>query len=315
MNSSNNPPSSAQQQEFLFAGPPPSTIHLQQAVLQGISANRGEGSAVAYDSARQEFREFCESLYPNSEIKYLVDPHKVFYFIFYCAMREQKPRGGNKKRNVTGNVPSAQFNRADYDAVMEKYTVWWDADPTQAHELPNPTNPVGIESMTHYKAGVKAEWDNQVAFHSNSLSWDLIWTQRCKKIFEHVKNRKAAVRQKNFAEKVSHEFAPYLAVEKFPDMEKYMWERCENGHRFAFAWTRNRMCLLFTTSAILRCESLFKAELSDFLSIKFKAPKDVHPMHAVVMQIMKGESLIDFCSLETCEFFNSPYALFSARCW
>jgi hypothetical protein len=118
--------------------------------------------------------------------------------------------------------------------------------------------------MTQYKAGVRAKWDYQVSMHSNSLSWDLIWTQRCRKIFEHVKKRKAAVREKNFAGKVSHEFAPYLAVEKFPDMEKYMWEKCENGHRFAFAWTRNQMCILFTTSTILRCESLFKAELSDF---------------------------------------------------
>jgi len=141
-----NPPSSAPQQEFL--GPPPITTHLQQAVLQGISANRGDGSALAYDTARQEFKEFCESLYPNSEFKYLVDPHKVFYFIFYTAMREQKSRGGRRPRKGPGVAPLAQFNRADYDAVMATYTVWWDANPTEAQELPNPTNPVGIESMT-----------------------------------------------------------------------------------------------------------------------------------------------------------------------
>ena len=209
-------------------------------------------------------------------------------------MREQKLRGGNRRRNVPLAAMPKQFVRADYDAGLERYSVWWLGQSGQ--DLPHPTRPVGIEAMVQYKAAVKAEWEHQVSMNSNSLSWDLIWTQRVKKIFDNVKKRKAAVRAQNFAEKVSHEFAPYLAVERYPDIEKEMWDRGETGQRFAFSWMRNRMCLLFTTSAILRCESLFRAELSDFLSLRFKAPKDVHPMHAIVMQIMKGESLIDFCA-------------------
>jgi hypothetical protein len=90
---------------------------------------------------------------------------------------------------------------------------------------------------------------------------------------------------------VSHEFSPYLAVERFPEIESYMWERGESGQRFVFSWLRHRMCLLFTTSAILRCKSLFKAELSDLLCIRYKALKDVHTMHAVVMQMMTVKSL------------------------
>lgn len=267
-------------------GPPLTTAHLQQAVQMGLDEYRGEGSKVAYDSCRQEYREFCESLYPNDEFKFLVNDEKAFFFIFYTAMREQKPRGGKRKR--PGEVGTL-FNRADYDAVLERYAVWWDTDNTS--ELPHPTNPVGIESLTHYKAGVKAEWDYQCSMNSNSLPWHSIWTQRSKRIVENVKRRKGSVRAANFGEKLAHEFAPYLAVARYPDMEKEMWERSDSGNRFAFAWLRNRMCLLFTTSAILRCESLFRAELSDFLSIKFQAPKDVHPMHAVVMQIMKGKFL------------------------
>jgi hypothetical protein len=292
INTNRPPPSSPAQQEIpLMMGPPQRTTHLQQAVLQGLDQYRGDGSAIAYDSARKEYREFCESLYSNEEYKYLVDDRKMFYFMFYTAMREQKSKGGKRRKN-TAALP--QFNRAEYDAVLARYSVWWEESTTQ--ELPHPTNPVGIQAMTQYKAGVKAEWEHQVSLGGNGLSWDHIWTQRCKKIFDNVKRRKAAVRKKNFAEKVSHEFAPYLAVERYPDMERDMWERGESGQRFAFSWLRNRMCLLFTTSAILRCESLFKAELSDFLSIRFKAPKDVHPMHAVVMQIMKGKFLIKFCA-------------------
>jgi hypothetical protein len=273
----------------ILGPPPPTTTHLQQAVLRGLDEYRGEGSKVAYDSCRQEYREFCKSLYPNDEFKFLVNDHKAFLFMFYCAMREQKKKGGKRKR--PGEVTEL-FNRADYDSVLERYAVWWDTDNTG--ELPHPTNPVGIEQLTHYKAGVKAEWEYQVSQYSNNIPWDLIWTQKTKRIYDNVKRRKASVRSNNFSEKLSHEFAPYLAVERYPDMEKDMWERSSSGNRFAFAWLRNRMCLLFTTSAILRCESLFRAELSDFVSIKFKAPKDVHQMHAVVMQIMKGKFLINF---------------------
>ena len=276
-----------------FMGPPQLTTHLQQAVLRGLEENRGAGSGVAYDSARQEYREFCASVYPDDEFKFLVNDEKAFYFMFYTAMREQKPRGGNRKRKTPGAADTALFNRADYDAVLLRYHVWWQTERTG--ELPHPVNPVGIESLTHYKAGVKAEWEHQVSMNSNTFSWDLIWTQRSKKVFENVKKRKASVREKNFSEKLSHEFSPYLAVARYPDMEADMWARSANGNRFAFAWLRNRMCLLFTTSAILRCESLFRAELSDFLSVQHKAPKDVHPMHAVVMQIMKGKFLIVFC--------------------
>ena len=125
------------------------------------------------------------------------------------------------------------------------------------------------------------------------------------------------MKQRNFSEKVSHAFSPYLDVEKYPDMEKYLWERGEGSQRFAFSWLRNRMCLLFSTSAILRCESLFKAELSDFLSIRVKAPKDVHQMQAVVMQMMTGKSLIVFF-FSLIVFFGLKCAIFLthlARCF
>ena len=57
-------------------GPPLSTTHLQQAMLRGLDEYCGSDSIVAYDSARQEYREFCESLYPNDEFKFLVNDQK-----------------------------------------------------------------------------------------------------------------------------------------------------------------------------------------------------------------------------------------------
>ena len=189
--------------------------------MWGLDEYCGDSRIVTYDSARQEYREFCESLYPNEDFKFLVNDHRVFYSMVYTAMREQNPRGGNHKRNVLGMAAAALFKCIDYDNnVLERYAVWWDTDTPQ--ELPHPTNPAGIESLTNYKAGVKAEWEHQVSLNSNTFSWDLIWTQRSKRIVNNVKKRKSAV--KNFAEKLSHKVSPYLAVKRYPDMEQDMWE-------------------------------------------------------------------------------------------
>ena len=95
INNTSHPPPVPHHHGPPLLGPPMPTAHLQQAVLRGIEENRGTGSGVAYDSARQEYREFCESLYPNDEFKFLVNDEKAFLFMFYTAMREQKPRGGN----------------------------------------------------------------------------------------------------------------------------------------------------------------------------------------------------------------------------
>jgi hypothetical protein len=75
--------------------------------------------------------------------------------------------------------------------------VWWDTD--NASELPHPTNPVGIESLTHYKAGVKAEWEHQVSMNSNTFAWDLIWTQHSKQIVDNVQRWKGSVGAKTFS--------------------------------------------------------------------------------------------------------------------
>jgi hypothetical protein len=64
-------------------------MHLQQAVLRGLKEYHNNGSAIMYDSKSLEYRDFCESLYPNpNQFKCIVlDDHKTFYFVFYTAMR------------------------------------------------------------------------------------------------------------------------------------------------------------------------------------------------------------------------------------
>ncbi len=40
-----------------------------------------------------------------------------------------------------------------------------------------------------------------------------------------------------------------------------------------------------------RCESLYRAELSDFLGLDMKKPEDVHPLFLMISQIPQGKSL------------------------
>ena len=54
-------------------------------------------------------------------------------------------------------------------------------------------------------------------------------------------------------------------------------------------WYRNRFVFNWSKSGILRCESIYKAELSDTFHVTFQAPKDPHPWTALVMSIALGK--------------------------
>jgi hypothetical protein len=90
-----------------------------------------------------------------------------------------------------------------------------------------------------------------------------------KLLMQRVKKRRACIKKANYTEKVNCEFAPYTAVEEIPNIEAEMWNRGYGGSwRSAYAWIRNCYALLQLYTGILRCESLFKAELLDMLGIK-----------------------------------------------
>jgi hypothetical protein len=76
-------------------------------------------------------------------------------------------------------------------------------------------------------------------------------------------------KKRNYGEKVDHDLAPYQLVEAFPDIEKLLWEHGINNLKSAFSWLRHRYVLVHSYHCILRCESIFKGELSDCLMVKF----------------------------------------------
>jgi hypothetical protein len=212
-----------------------------------------------------------------------IDHEKVWKFMFYQCMRTQRKRGGRKNRGDTDT-----FIRSDYDLVMESYKDWFG---NQSQPPPEPANPVGKSAMAQYKAALRLIYKNQVAVGNCGKNWDQIWLGCLENLEVLVRNRRTANNKKNHVEKVDHEFSPYTVVEEYPKIEAEMWDRGNGSStRTAYSWIRHRFCLLFSTSGILRCESIYKAELSDFLCLHMKKETDPHILLVMIMQIPSGKS-------------------------
>ena len=135
----------------------------------------------------------------------------------------------------------------------------------QPEAPPEPDDPVGESMVAQHEAAICHICEDQCAKKARSATWDQIWLAPTKNLKTSVKERRASNNKKSCVEKLDHELSPHAIVEECPNVEAEMWERGNGSNcRSALAWLRHRFCLLFSASGILRCESLCKAELSDF---------------------------------------------------
>ena len=111
-------------------------------------------------------------------------------------------------------------------------------------------------------------------------------------MYKHVQERAPIVKKATYEEKVNGAFAPYTIVEKYDAIEDALWADSKTvGCRNIGAGLRNRYALLHLTSGILRCESLYRAELSDFLGITLnQSETDIHPPYIMINQIPLGKT-------------------------
>ena len=173
-----------------------------------------------------------------------------------------------------------------YEAVMGDYISFFDSTDPNA---PEPVDPIGTSAFAQYRASMRKIFGSQVDNKSNALPWDHIWTPRCTKLQKLVQERRKAVSKSTYAEKQESEFAPYAAVERYADIENEFWKGGESNMRQCAAYHKYRYNFLHTTSGILRFESLYRAELSDFLILKLKKPEDPHDMLLMITQIGFGK--------------------------
>lgn len=256
----------------------------EQAVLQMISDSRPQSTKNCFDNKITEYYEYASLIYSTDPFHNILCPVKVFKFMFYQAMRSPKRRGGKKPSNrATGHQ---KFNVNDYDSVMTRYSKWFD-NPTSSPFLPE--NACSERTFAQYKTSMRWIYKDQTARKVCALTWDQIWTLALHNLHTLVRRRQTTMKKENCDEKIAAVFAPFTAVAEFPLIEKQFWIEGSRSVRASAAWLRHRFCFLLTSMGILCCESLLKADLSDFFGLKFKKTTDIHQIFLLIFQIPLGK--------------------------
>jgi Centromere DNA-binding protein complex CBF3 subunit, domain 2 len=260
---------------------------LQTAVMQMRESSKPTNTQKAMQPKIDEFFQYCDLVYGHDrQYKYTLDFEKVYKFMWYQVFREQKKRGGDKLAKAKGEC----FDLEAYRSLMESFRT---EEDSIIPVFPTPVKPIGKPMFDSYRAAIRQIYRVQVARGALNVPWEHIWQMGFDELFKHVKERAPQIKRLTYQEKVTGEFAPFHVVEKYPDIEKSLWEDSERsvGCRSVATNLRHRYCLLHLTSGILRCESLHRAELSDFICLlPPRREHDVHQVFLMVNQIAIGKT-------------------------
>jgi hypothetical protein len=187
---------------------------------------------------------------------------KAHRFLFYQMHRMKYKRGG-KKRKHGEEEPESAFTLSNFEEVENKFTSITE----------DPEAPLGFDQFNTYVSAVRGIHARQVATEGSTCIWEQI-NFDVKAMKELVHKRKPRIAKAGFFEKIDKEFLPYLVVKAIPDIEKKLWER--NAHSTneaqAIVGLRDRFTFLLTLHAILRGESVYKAEALQHINYIQKGP-------------------------------------------
>jgi hypothetical protein len=257
---------------------------LAQVVVTQRLNTRPVNTSSAYDPKNREYMAFCDHVYSHSPIqsRYTIGTEKVFEFLFYHAFRNQYKRGGR------GNGLEHGFVTSDYDLVTSKWGSYMSRFSTgEITDIPDPEKPVAADTLNTYKTVLFNQWLDQASAGANSLTWELIFTRKCRELVNLVKERKTRIKRKKFDEKVDGEFTPFTSIGQVTKIEQAFWDHGKTV-RESVPSLRNRYVFLQCYSGLLRHESMFLGELSDMVGVEYKR-KDHDPFFILVMQIATGK--------------------------
>ena len=109
-------------------------------------------------------------------------------------------------------------------------------------------------------------------------------------MLDNVKKRKNRIAKANFDEKMSHELSPYQTICDLPLLEEHLFNKNATDSVYMFSSLRDRYCLLMTTMSILRGESLFLCDLSNYCDIIFRPAKKPVDTLVHVMRVATGNA-------------------------
>jgi hypothetical protein len=240
----------------------------------------------AYDPKIKEYEEFCDKVHGDDKHKYMLTETKVLQFMYYLSYRDQKKRGRRKKSDPKANE---KFDLEIFNTLMEE---------ARAGILPNPKRPIAWQTFGVYKAVFRRIHASQVANYGQAggvRGFEFIWTKSVQDIHKHVIKRRPLVKKMNHDEKIPSSFEPYQLVEKYEEIEQELWQSSDvtcTRVRSVHTQLKHRYCMLHLTTGLLRSESAFLAEMSDFTGIF--APKrdsrDAHQIYIMVNVIPEGKT-------------------------
>lgn len=260
-------------------------MQMSQAVLQ---SQRGDGvcnTTKAYSPKRTEYEKYIELVYADDPLGPILDANKVSLYIFYQCAREMKPRGGGKKKTPDFDLTDFHRITGAFRANMSSRTI----------NFPVPTKGVGVSVLRQHKAVIRQIYDDQVLRKAMSRPWDHIWTSHCERLLNMIKGRKPLQRKANNSEKAFDcDINPYRSAMAYPDVEEMFWMRGMSKGAFQAAVDlRSRSVLTYSTSAILRYDSLQWTDLSDFLAVRLQRKQDPHPALYMINEIPRGKTHSD----------------------
>jgi Centromere DNA-binding protein complex CBF3 subunit, domain 2 len=259
-------------------------VNLQQCVLAMAEDDRPENTAKAMDPKKEEWMQFCDYVYSRDPYRHVVTAEKAYNFMVYQSFRELKKPGGDR----AALSQLIFFDRQAYDKVMSQFQ----SCDGVVTEYPKPERPIGSQLFNTYRATLKGLFHEQQAQFRMTAAWEHVWLPHFNKLRDHVKTRKPKVKKETYQEKVDGAFAPYAIVDHYNEIEETLWKSgYVPQHRSVCSALRHRFCALYTTSGLLRADSIYQAELSDFQGISVdKNDKDIHPIFIMIMQMPFGKT-------------------------
>ena len=263
----------------------------RQQLIEWEDANQPDGTQAAYSPKELEWNAYCmlvhgpvllqrnnvrtiEELPPSERTTlFQVDPNKLYDFLWYQAHR---------KKYKARKPDSVNFTLEEYNRVVASYNV---PNP------PLPEKPIGASQVAIYASAIRHVWEKQWENSTNRYTWSNdLFTNRVQKLIKMVRNRAPMIKHATAAEKIDNDLAPYYLLDKLPDIEFEFW-KCgiDSTPAQAFSSLRDRFCFNQTIIAILRGESLERADLSDCLDVMLKGSLDHHEQHVLILQIATGK--------------------------
>lgn len=247
---------------------------------------------------KKEFKLMCDHQYGrlSDAARYLVDEPKAFAYLYYTAYRPQKKRGRAKK-----GEQKVQFDVESFDALVNGIDMNQSAESEShsssiAQQEPEPDSEAAKKLCQHdvinqaYNALLELLSEQHEENTNLTTEVQITGSRRITYLRNVVRRRKNHQRKRGYEEKVAHEVSPFINHGRLPDIEEAMFEHSSTTLLNGTAALRNRFFHLYTTQAVQRGESPFKADLSDLVSFQYHNQREPHPYQFVILQMFEGKT-------------------------